>query len=194
MPNNLVSNANRILKGFAYLSLKNLKPKIMTRILKNHHLRVNWLSIVVVCMTCLMTLSCNTENSALLFGDAIAVTIPEEFEYDSEKDTYSFDDCMLSVTYDSIMQMDEAMPLNNFNNTMNVVEPDKKLLHEEIIENDGLKVGLREVLDKQINIRCLIFVEIKDHLLLINCQYKNADREIYTPKVQSIISSIRPLG
>lgn len=167
----------------------------MISIPENHQSKLTWLTLVVVCVTCSFTLiSCNSATNSLMFGDNIEVTIPEEFKYDSDNDAYILNDCSMTVSYDSIIQPGAILPKNNFNNTMNVIETDKKLLHEEIIENEGLKLGIKEVLDKQNNISYLIFTEVQDHLLLINCHYKNADRDIYLPKVQMVVSSIRPLG
>lgn len=135
-------------------------------------------------------ISCENEKGSSLLNAKVAETYRADKRSGISDSVFMKNDLKMTISFDTVRQVDTALPIYNFKNILNVSEPDMKLLFKEVITRDGLDVGVKKLLDDQNVITHLTFAEVNEKLLMIKCQYDYSDEKKYDSMILEFALSL----
>jgi hypothetical protein len=99
-------------------------------------------------------------------------------------------DLKMTISFDTVIQVPQTLPLYSFENVLNSNEPGKEIIFKEVIDRDGLKIGVKKFVDNQSTVTHLTFSEVNSKLLMIKCQYQIADDKKYDKMILEFATSL----
>lgn len=150
--------------------------------------RMGLLAVIVGFLT--VFISCENGKGTSRLSDIVAETSPEEPRGGLSDSVFMKNDLKMTISFDTVTQVVETLPIYSFKNILNVSEPGMKLLFKEVITRDGLDVGVKKLLDDQNVITHLTFAEVNQKLLMIKCQYDYSDNKKYDSMILEFALSL----